>query len=256
MLLIRSQFVNLLMYVLMAVMGILLSPAAIWSRDGAYWACKLYCKIMFWLLDKICGLKIEIRGEVPSDEVIVCSKHQSFLDIMMLMHALPRARYIMKAQLKWAPVIGWYGMRIGSAPVSRGKRGAAMKQMVENAEKSQATDPGQTIIFPQGTRVLPGAKLPYKVGAGVLYQRLGQDCVPAATNVGVFWARRSPYRYPGTAVLEFLPRIPAGKKIEPFMAELEEVVETRSNALMEEAGFTLPPEEPAADIDDAGKTRA
>jgi 1-acyl-sn-glycerol-3-phosphate acyltransferase len=44
-------------------------------------------------------------------------------------------------------------------------------------------------------------------------------------------------RMPGVAVVDFLPRIPAGKPIPAFMAELEQVVETRSDALMAEAGF-------------------
>ena len=73
----------------------------------------------------------------------------------------------------------------------------------------------------------------------MLYDRLGQDCVPAATNVGVFWARRSRYRHPGLAVVEFLEPIKAGMEIKPFLAVLEERVETASNKLMEEAGFDV-----------------
>lgn len=236
MLLARSIFFDLMMYGSMLVMGIVFSPAAIWSRAGAYWAIKIYCRWVFWLLRTICGLRVEVRGNVPTEEVIVCSKHQSFLDILMLTEAMPRARFIMKKELKWAPIIGAYAMRIGSTPVARGKRGAAMKSMTDHAERQSGT-PGQMVIYPQGTRVLPGAYKPYKIGAGVLYQRLGQTCVPAATNVGVFWARRSPVRKPGLAVLEFLDPIPAGMEQKQFMQLLERTVEGRSNELMAEAGF-------------------
>jgi len=57
----------------------------------------------------------------------------------------------------------------------------------------------------------------------------------------VFWARRSPYRKPGVAVMEFLPTIKSGLKIKPFLAELEAVVESNSNRLMEEAGYVFKP---------------
>jgi 1-acyl-sn-glycerol-3-phosphate acyltransferase len=44
-------------------------------------------------------------------------------------------------------------------------------------------------------------------------------------------------RWPGTAVVEFLPAIEPGLEMAAFMARLEEVVETGSNRLMAEAGF-------------------
>jgi 1-acyl-sn-glycerol-3-phosphate acyltransferase len=105
--------------------------------------------------------------------------------------------------------------------------------------KAGTAEPGQLIIYPQGTRVAAGAKKPYKVGVGVLYNELGQDCVPAATNVGAFWPRHGIYRKPGLAVVEFLPRIPAGQGVEAFMAEIAPVVETASNRLMAEAGLMV-----------------
>jgi len=233
----RSLLFDFLMYGTMLVYGILMSPLALWSVDGAYWVAKRYCRIVFWYLKVVCNLRVEIRGPVPSGNVVVCSKHMSFLDILMLMEVLPRAKFIMKRQLVFAPVVGFYALRIGSAPVTRGKKGGALIKMVSQMQESQKKDAGQTVIFPQGTRVLPGVSRPYKVGAAVLYERFGQDCAPAATNTGVFWSRRSPYRKPGVAILEFLPIIKSGKPVKEFIAELEALVETNSNRLMAEAGF-------------------
>ena len=79
--------------------------------------------------------------------------------------------------------------------------------------------------------------LPYKVGTGLLSQQMDKPCVPAATNVGVFWPRHGIYRKPGLAVVEFLPPIAPGRPVGDFMAELERVVETASDRLMAEAGF-------------------
>jgi 1-acyl-sn-glycerol-3-phosphate acyltransferase len=54
----------------------------------------------------------------------------------------------------------------------------------------------------------------------------------------VFWPKRGIYRKPGVAVIEFLPRIPAGLELNEFMKQLETSVEIKSNDLMREAGFT------------------
>jgi len=239
MLLVRSLVFDACLYGLMLVYGVLFAPLALWSVDGAYIACKTYTRSVLWLLRVICGLRHEVRGPVPSGEVIVCAKHQSFLDIIILVNVLPRAKFIMKRELRWAPILGLYALRIGSTPVARGQRSKAMRAMVSHAEGGRA-DPGQLIIYPQGTRVAPGATLPYKIGAGVLYERLGRTCVPAATNVGVFWGRHSVYRRPGLAVVEFLPPIPPGLPVPEFMARLETEVEANSNRLMYEAGFRAP----------------
>ncbi|CUH65977.1 putative acyltransferase [Thalassovita gelatinovora] len=224
------------MYVMMGIMGIVFFPWAVFSRKGAFFTCKAYCRWVLWTARWMIGLRGEIRGEVPTDEVMIAAKHQSFFDILLIFHALPAAKFIMKRELLWAPIIGQYAYRIGCVPVDRGKRGLAIKKMVADVAKGTQI-PGQLVIYPQGTRVAAGDRKPYKVGTAVLSDELGQDCVPTATNVGVFWKRTGIYRKPGLAVVEFLPRIPHGLPRKEFMARLEDEVETASNALMREAGF-------------------
>jgi 1-acyl-sn-glycerol-3-phosphate acyltransferase len=77
--------------------------------------------------------------------------------------------------------------------------------------------------------------MPYKIGTGALYEQMGQDCAPVATNVGVFWPRTGIYRKPGLAVVDFLPLIPSGLERAEFMARLESEVETASDQLIAEA---------------------
>ncbi len=224
------------MYLAMLVLAIIFTPVAIFRRDMALHAMHLYCRWVRWSAAAIVGLRSEIRGEVPDRPVLIAAKHQSFFDILMIFGALPRPRFIMKKQLVYAPILGWYALRIGCVPVDRGKRGKAIKEMTARV-KAGLEEPGQLIIYPQGTRVAPGDSKPYKVGTAVLYSELGQDCVPAATNVGVFWPRHSLFRKPGLAVVEFLPPIPAGKPPREFLETLEAEIETASNRLMDEAGW-------------------
>ena len=227
-------------YVMMGVIGIVFFPFALVSRDAARAACKAFCRWTLWTARWMVGLRTEVRGPVPTGEVLIASKHQSFLDIIMIFNAVPAGKFIMKRELLWAPVLGQYALRIGCVPVDRGKRGQAITKMVKDVEAGSA-QAGQLIIYPQGTRVPPGVHKPYKVGSAVLYDQLGQDCVPAATNVGLFWPKKGILRKPGLAVVEFLPSIAAGTDQRTFLTRLEREVERASNALMAEAGFKVPP---------------
>lgn len=237
--LIRSLIFTFLIYFTMAVMGVTYAVGTIFKREFAHTAVTHYCHVVRFLARWVIGLKTEVRGEVPTGEVLICSKHQSFLDIILLVSTVPRPKFIMKKQLVYAPVLGYFAKAMGCIPVDRGKRGAAVKKMLADVESGKA-QPGQLIIFPQGTRVAAGDAKPYKIGSGVLYSETGWPCVPAATNVGVFWKKHGLRREKGLAVVEFLDPIEPGLEIQDFMAKLEDVVETNSNRLMAEAGFVVP----------------
>lgn len=232
----RSLVFLVNIYGMMGVMGIVFFPWAIFSRKGALAACHTWCWWVRWTARWMVGIRTEVRGTPPSDEVLIAAKHQSFLDIILIFGSVPAGKFIMKRELMWAPVIGQYALKIGCVPVDRGKRSIAIKRMVRDVAKGRQA-PGQLIIYPQGTRIAPGVQAPFKIGSGVLYEELGQDCVPAATNVGLFWPRKGIMRKPGLAVVEFLPRIEAGLDKGTFMARLADEVEEASNRLMKEAGF-------------------
>jgi 1-acyl-sn-glycerol-3-phosphate acyltransferase len=228
-----------LIYFLMPIVGLLWMPWAIFDRRGALSACKSFSRIVFFLARPMVGLKAEVRGTPPSGEVIVAAKHQSFLDIMMIFTACPSARFIMKKEILYTPIIGLYAWRLDCIAVDRGKKMQAVEKMKTDVQAG-VKHPGQLIIYPQGTRVAPGVEKPYKVGTAVIYDQLQQPCVPVATNVGVFWPRTGIMRKPGTAVVEFLPVIPAGLPLDDFRNRLQSDIEGASDALLDEAGFERP----------------
>jgi 1-acyl-sn-glycerol-3-phosphate acyltransferase len=232
--LIRSVLFNVAIYLVMFLYAIIFFPYALLSKQGAIKACRAWCRFVRWAARVIVGMETEIRGTPPTGEVLIAAKHQSFLDIILIYSSVPRAKFIMKRELMFIPVIGQYMVRVGAIPVNRGKRGAAIAKMLSDVKKGQI-EPGQVMIYPQGTRVAPGVKKPYKVGAGILYEQLGQPCIPVATNVGYFWPKRGVLRKPGTAVVEFLAPIEPGLPKVEFMAQIEEVIEAASDDLLEEA---------------------
>ena len=164
-----SIFFDVFIYAAMAVWGILGAPFALVSRNAAYFFLNTYARFALWSARVILGLRSEVRGPVPDGEMLVVAKHQSFLDILILWDALPRPKFIMKRELIWTPFIGLYALRVGAVAVNRGGRGRTVNDMVKAADQGSRADPGQLAIYPQGTRVAPGAKAPYKVGAGALY---------------------------------------------------------------------------------------
>jgi 1-acyl-sn-glycerol-3-phosphate acyltransferase len=235
----RSLVFSIMMYILMAVMGILFLPYALINRDGARNTCRMYSRAVIWLAGWMIGLKFEVRGTPPTFGCMVAAKHQSFMDVMYIYQLLPRPRFIMKRILLYAPVLGWFSYRAGCIPVDRGKKSKAIKDMLARVKDGDA-EPGQLCIYPQGTRVAPGAVMPYKKGTAALYAELAQPVVPVATNIGVFWPKHSIYRKPGTAVFQFLDPIPVGEGLRPFLHQLEVAIEDTSDALAREAGFHVP----------------
>ncbi|MEM7269747.1 MAG: lysophospholipid acyltransferase family protein [Pseudomonadota bacterium] len=230
----RSLLFQIWMYGLMALLGILFFPLAAWSREGAYWAIRRYISAVFWGLRNLCGLTYEIRGEPPKGEALIACKHQSFLDILIVMRAVPAAKFVMKRSLVYAPILGFYALRIGASPVTRGKGSESLSDMMKGVE-GKRTARGQLVIYPQGTRVAPDVKAPYKAGAHAIYQAYDLPCHPAAVNTGLFWPRMGVTRKAGIAVLEFLPPLPAGLDQGEFMERLEVLVEPASDRLAAEA---------------------
>ena len=232
----RSLIFVLQMYLAMAVMALGCAPLVMIRDDWAFRVVHAYCRYVRWSAAWMVGLRSEIRGTPPQRGALIAAKHQSFFDIILIVSAVPRPRFIMKKELMRTPFVGWYANKIGCVAVDRGQRGKAIRKMVEDVARGRLR-PGQLIIDPQGTRVPPGHSAPYKIGAAILYAELAQPCVPAATNVGVFWPRSGILRRPGLAVVEFLPTIPAGLTQDAVLARLETEIESASHQLMHEAGF-------------------
>ena len=233
---VRSLLFIIQMYLVMTAMALVFTPVAVFHLGVAYFAIRLFCRYVRCSARALTGLNSEVRGEIPCGDILISAKHQSFFDIIIMCSVLERPRFVMKRQILMLPVVGYYAGRIGCIPIDRGKGSVAVRQMLNGLENT-AEGPGPLIIYPQGTRVAPGARKRYRIGSAILYELFAAGCVPAATNVGVFWPKAAIMRRPGVAVVEFLPPIGRGLDKDEFMVRLERTVEGNSDRLMEEAGF-------------------
>jgi 1-acyl-sn-glycerol-3-phosphate acyltransferase len=118
-------------------------------------------------------------------------------------------------------------------PIDREGHAIALRGMIRAAVK-QAAKGRPILIFPEGTRQEPGAPPDYKPGVAALYRELNLPCTPVAANTGLCWPPHGLKRYPGRAVIEFLPPIAPGLSRKDFMDALEHAIETASTALLKE----------------------
>jgi len=239
----RSLILILVVYGLMGVMGLLGAPVVLWSKRWTMAWMRLYIGSVFTLTERLCGLRVEWRGPVPRGAVVVASKHQSLLDVLMMFQVLPEPHFVMKRELVFAPVFGLYAIRAGTIWIKRERRGEG-KLMLRRL-KSQHKGTGQIVIYPQGTRVPPGEHRPYRRGAVLAYESFGLPMVLAATDVGWFWPKKGILRRPGVAVIEFLETLPPGLPRDEAMRRMEAGIEAASDRLGEEAARQLGQEERA-----------
>jgi 1-acyl-sn-glycerol-3-phosphate acyltransferase len=188
-----------------------------------------------WLLRVVCGTKVEFRGleKLPKGAMIVAAKHQSTWETFALLWLFPDFTFIVKRELMWIPLFGWFMWKGRMIPVDRGARSQALTDMTARA-RVEIRSGRQLIIFPEGTRRAPGAEPRYKFGVAHLYAEIGVPCVPIALNSGLFWPRRSFRRLPGTMLVEVLDPIPPGLDKETFFKRLQGEIETATARLVAE----------------------
>lgn len=235
----RAFLFNVAFYVVLALSLVAAIPAFAGRRVWAIRLLQAWGWVTIWMLRVIVGTRLELRGtaNIPPGPLLVASKHQSAWDTIALPCLFDDPAMVLKKELTYIPLYGWFCLKFGMIPVDRGAGPSALRRLAQRARR--AADMGrQIVIFPEGTRRAPGAEPAYKPGAALLYGELGLPCLPVALNSGLFWPRRSARRHPGTIVVEFLPPIPPGLPRREFHARLQRDIEQASARLVAEAAET------------------
>ncbi len=238
----RTFVYNVLFYVLTFVMMVVGMPVMLLGRHFEMRWVRLWSHVMMALHRAVTGIRHEIRGleNLPSGGAIVAMKHQSTWETIAMVPLLRDPAFILKRELMWIPLFGWYAWAAKMIP-SIGARGAALPAMTEKAREA-AAEGRQIAIFPEGTRREAGAPPAYKYGVAHLYRDLGVPLVPIALNAGAAWPRRGVHRR-GTIVAEVLDPIPAGLDPKGGLPAVQEVIEGAATAAagIDAAGDDLPP---------------
>ncbi|TDK34563.1 1-acyl-sn-glycerol-3-phosphate acyltransferase [Rhizobium deserti] len=249
MLLVRSVLFNTAFYVNIIVRMLVLSPVYfLLPRKAAYRIPKAWAASNNWLMAKIVGATFEIEGmeNIPEGGCIFAPKHQSAWDTFALLPYQRDPVYILKRELMWIPLFGWYVAKQKMIPVNRGARGKVMVEVMERTKEEMAKG-RQLIIYPEGTRRPPGAAPEYRYGIARIYRDVQVPVVPIVAHWGLFWGRRKLIKHPGHFKVRVLPPIEPGLDPDAFYARLQDVLETASDKLLLETvadnpHLPLPPE--------------
>ncbi|MBD8661858.1 1-acyl-sn-glycerol-3-phosphate acyltransferase [Rhizobium sp. CFBP 8752] len=236
MLLIRSVVFNTAFYANMILRMIVFAPYYfLASRKAAFSVPKGWASSSNWLMGKIVGATFEIEGleNIPEGGCIFTPKHQSVWDTFALMPHYPDPVYILKRELLWIPLFGWYLARQRMIPVNRGARGKVMVEVMKRTKEEMASG-RQLIIYPEGTRRSPGAEPDYRYGIARIYRDAKVPVVPVVAHWGLFWGRRKLVKYPGHFKVRILPPIQPGMQPDAFYKHLIETLETASDQLLVE----------------------
>ena len=230
----RSLAFNAGWYLGTAVIAIAGLPLLLAPRRWVIAWARLWIVFVLWWLRLTCGLSHRVVGRenLPAGPAILACKHQSSWETLSFTLLFDDIAIVMKRELVFIPVVGWAMARAGNIAVARGDGTSALRGLVKQA-KAVIAEGRSIVIFPEGTRVAPGDRRPYQVGAAALYRQLGVPVVPVALNSGLFWGRRQWIKRPGVLTLEILPPIAPGLSREAFMQTLQDKIEGATTRLVE-----------------------
>ncbi|GBQ31553.1 1-acyl-sn-glycerol-3-phosphate acyltransferase [Acetobacter fabarum] len=190
---VRSVVFNIVAFVLTGVMGVGALPIRWFMPGHALAYAKLWSRLVLWLFRTICGVQVRVSGleHLPqSGPALIASQHQSAFDTLVWMLLLPRPCYVMKGELTRIPLLGPMLVLTGMMPVERAAGARALRLLLQGTDKAVA-DNRQIIIFPEGTRTMPGEHVALKPGIAAMSSHTGLPVIPVATNSGLFWGRNA-----------------------------------------------------------------
>ena len=195
--------------------------------------------IFGWYLKKIGSIsiqrdKITIKGKenmVTNERFFIAASHQSMFETFYLQTIFNSPIFILKKELLLIPIFGWYLKKIGSISIQRNKITKDNLGFFENISKKISNSNQPLIIFPQGTRVLPDKRPPFKKGASRIYEELKITCQPVAINSGHVWPKKGLKHSNKTITISILKPIEPKYSKEEFMKILENDIYSELNLL-------------------------
>jgi 1-acyl-sn-glycerol-3-phosphate acyltransferase len=225
---------------LIPIASLLLLVSLVSRGDFIYWRLGVpYLNGVIQAARIIGGVKYRVQGQEILDElarseqrVILCPKHQSTWETFFLPTIAPNPlSYVFKKELLWIPLFGWALYRLDMIYIDRSKRKEAWNRVAEQGRTLM--DQGNWVImFPEGTRTVPGVDPSYKTGASRLGVATDAVLVPIAITSGRCWPRASFALTPGiidVAIGE--PIACEGRDADELMKEVKAWVEAKMREL-------------------------
>ena len=178
--------------------------------------------------------KIIIKGKeniITNEKFFIAASHQSMFETFFLQTIFNSPVFILKKELLMIPIFGWYLKKIGSISIKRNKVTKDNLSFFDDISKIINNSNQPLIIFPQGTRVLPDERPPFKKGASRIYEELKINCQPVAINSGYVWPKKGLKQSHKTITISILKPILSGHSKEEFIKLLENNIYSELNLL-------------------------
>lgn len=183
----------------------------VWAPARALGLAQGWARAVLWGLTALCRVRVEVTGRehLPEGAALIASQHQSAFDTMIWLTLVPRVSYVFKAELGRVPLFGPLLVPAGQIPLDRAGGRRALRALLEASGAAVAAG-RQIVIFPEGTRVVPGAVAALRPGIAAMALRTGLPIIPVATDSGRLWGRRAFHKRAGTIHVAIGPPVVAG----------------------------------------------
>ena len=171
--------------------------------------------------------KIVIKGKeniIKNKKFFIASSHQSMFETFFLQTVFNSPVFILKKELIMIPIFGWYLKKIGSISIKRNKISKDNLGFFDDISIQINSSNRPLIIFPQGTRLPPKDRIPFKKGSSRIYDELKISCQPVAINSGNTWPKNGLKKINKILTISILKPIEPGMKKEVFLKKLESVI--------------------------------
>jgi 1-acyl-sn-glycerol-3-phosphate acyltransferase len=237
---IRSLIYTTLMVLGTGVFGVIVLISALLplTLEQRYVVPRTWGLFLTWLAGAICDLKYTIEGQenLPDRPFISLWKHSSTWDTMAQMFVVPPAAWLLKREVTWIPIVGWAVSTYKPIAINRSAGHSAVNQVVTQGRERLASGMG-VIVYPEGTRVLPGQTRKYGISGALLATQTGTPVVPIAHNSGYFWRRRSIMKKAGTIRVVIGPPIdPTGMDPRELNNQVQQWIEAKVAEIVAQPG--------------------
>ena len=171
--------------------------------------------------------KIIIKGKeniIENKKFFIAASHQSMFETFFLQTIFNSPVFILKKELLMIPIFGWYLKKIGSISIKRNKVSKENLGFFDDISKQINSSNRPLIIFPQGTRLPPEDRTPFKKGSSRIYEELKISCQPIAINSGNTWPKKGSKKINTVLTISILKPIEPGLEKVIFLKELENVI--------------------------------
>jgi len=231
---IRNFLFSLFFFTGIVFISLIFLPAIFLPKKIVFFGGKIMGYWTSFCLKIFLSTKIIIKGKeniIKNKKFFIAASHQSMFETFYLQTIFNSPVFILKRELLMIPIFGWYLRKIGSISIKRNKISKENLGFFDDISKHINSSNRPLIIFPQGTRLLPEDRSPFKKGSSRIYEKLQISCQPIAINSGNTWPIIGSKKINKILTISILKPIEPGLQKKIFLRELENVIYSELNIL-------------------------